>query len=134
MRIIEAKNRRMVEALLTRDARADAAFDKRVRDIVNRVRRGGDRALSRFAERFDGTTGALEVSKAEMRDYASLVAPDVRRALRTAARNIARSRPARFKHWDLSVVRRVNRAARRAARARQLLRPRRTLSCRPPAR
>jgi len=105
VKIIEAKNRRMVEALLTRDARADAAFDKRVRDIVNRVRRGGDRALSRFAERFDGTTEPLEVSKAEMRDYASLVAPDVRRALRTAARNIARVAARQIpKHWDLSVV------------------------------
>jgi histidinol dehydrogenase len=105
MRIIDAKNRRMAEALLTRDARADVAFDKRVRDIVNRVRRGGDRALSRFAERFDGTTEPLEVSKAEMRDYASLVAPDVRRALRTAARNIARVAARQIpKHWDLSVV------------------------------
>jgi histidinol dehydrogenase len=105
VKIIEAKNRRMVEALLTRDARADTAFDKRVRDIVNRVRRGGDRALSRFAERFDGTTEPLEVSKAEMRDYASLVAPDVRRALRTAARNIARVAARQIpKHWDLSVV------------------------------
>jgi histidinol dehydrogenase len=105
MRIIDAKNRRMVDALLTRDARADAAFDKRVRDIVNRVRRGGDRALARFAERFDGATEPLEVSKAEMRDYAALVAPDVRRALRTAARNIARVAARQIpKHWDLSVV------------------------------
>jgi histidinol dehydrogenase len=105
VKIIEAKNRRMFDALLTRDARADAAFDKRVRDIVNRVRRGGDRALSRFAERFDGATEPLEVSKAEMRDYASLVAPDVRRALRTAARNIARVAARQIpKHWDLMVV------------------------------
>ena len=105
MKIIQAKNRRAVAALLTRDARADAAFDKRVRDIVNGVRRGGDRALARFAERFDGATEPLEVSQAEMRDYASLVAPDVRRALRTAARNIARVAARQIpKHWDLSVV------------------------------
>jgi histidinol dehydrogenase len=105
MRIIDAKNRRMVDALLRRDARADAAFDKRVRDIVNGVRRGGDRALSRFAERFDGATEPLEVSKAEMRDYASLVAPDVRLAIRTAARHIARVATRQIpKHWDLSVV------------------------------
>jgi histidinol dehydrogenase len=105
MRIIDAKNRRAVAALLTRDARADAAFDKRVRDIVNGVRRGGDRALSRFAERFDGATEPLEVSKAEMRDYASLVAPDVRQAIRTAARHIARVATRQIpKHWDLSVV------------------------------
>src|SRR4029077_17490863 len=105
VRIIEAKNRRAVSALLTRDARADVAFDRRVRDIVNGVRRGGDRALSRFAERFDGATEPLEVSKAEMRDYASLVAPDVRQAIRTAARHIARVAERQIpKHWDLSVV------------------------------
>jgi histidinol dehydrogenase len=105
VKIIDAKNRRAIAALLARDGGADAAFDKRVRDIVNRVRRGGDRVLSRFAERFDGTTEPLEVSKAEMRDYASLVAPDVRRALRTAARNIARVAARQIpKHWDLSVV------------------------------
>jgi histidinol dehydrogenase len=105
MRIIDAKNRRAVAALLTRDARADAAFDKRVRDIVNGVRRGGDRALTRFAERFDGAMEPLEVSQREMRDYASLVAPDVRQALRTAARHIARVAARQIpKHWDLSVV------------------------------
>jgi histidinol dehydrogenase len=105
MRIIDAKNRRAVAALLTRDTRADAAFDRRVRDIVNGVRRGGDRALTRFAERFDGAMEPLEVSQQEMRDDASLVAPDVRQALRTAARNIARVAARQIpKHWDLSVV------------------------------
>jgi histidinol dehydrogenase len=105
VRIIEAKNRRAVNGLLRRDARADAAFDKRVRDIVNGVRRGGDRALTRFAERFDGAMEPLEVSQQEMRDDASLVAPDVRQALRTAARNIARVAARQIpKHWDLSVV------------------------------
>jgi histidinol dehydrogenase len=105
MKIIEAKNRRAVDALLKRHTRADAAFDKRVRDIVNGVRRGGDRALARFAERFDGSTEPLEVSKAEMRDYAALVPADVRQAIRTAARNIARVASRQVpKHWDLSVV------------------------------
>ena len=38
MKIIDAKNRRAIERLFKRDARADAAFEKRVRDIVNGVR------------------------------------------------------------------------------------------------
>jgi histidinol dehydrogenase len=105
VKIIEAKNRRAVDGLLRRDARADTAFDKRVRDIVNGVRRGGDRALARFAERFDNATEPLEVSKAEMRDYAALVPADVRQAIRTAARHIARVAARQIpKHWDLSVV------------------------------
>src|SRR5258708_29133448 len=105
MRIIDAKNRRQINALLTRDARAGVAFEKRVRDIVNGVRRGGDKALARFAARFDNATEPLEVSKAEMRDYASLVPADVRRAIRNAARNIAKVAFRQIpKHWDLSVV------------------------------
>jgi len=105
VRIIDGKNRRAVEALLKRDTRADAAFEKRVRDIVNGVRRGGDRALTRFARRFDNASEPLEISKAEMLDYASLVDPDVRQAIRTAAGNIARVAARQIpKHWDLSVL------------------------------
>ncbi len=105
MRIIDAKNRRQVTALLARDARSDGAFERKVRDIVNGVRRGGDKALARYAGRFDNATEPLEVSQAEMRDYASLVAPDVRRAIRAAARNIARVAAKQIpKHWDLTVV------------------------------
>jgi histidinol dehydrogenase len=105
MKIIDAKNRRAVETLFKRDARADAAFERRVRDIVNGVRRGGDRALARFARRFDNATEPLEVSDTEMRDYASLVSADVRQAIRTAAGNIARVAARQIpQHWDLTVV------------------------------
>jgi histidinol dehydrogenase len=107
LKIIDSKNRRQVDTLLTggRVARADAAFDRRVRDIVNGVRRGGDKALARFAARFDNASEPLEVTKAEMRDYASLVPADVKRAIRTAARNIAKVAVRQIpKHWDVSVV------------------------------
>jgi histidinol dehydrogenase len=105
MRIIDAKNRRQLDRLLARDGKADAAFDTRVRDIVNAVRRGGDKALARFAERFDNASEPLEVSQAEMRDYAALVPADVRQAIKNAARNIARVAFRQIpKHWDLSVV------------------------------
>jgi len=107
MKIIDAKNRRQVDALLTRGggARADVAFERRVRDIVNGVRRGGDKALARFAERFDNATEPLEVTKAEMRDYATLVPTSVRRAIKNAARNIAKVAFRQIpKHWDLTVA------------------------------
>jgi histidinol dehydrogenase len=105
MRIIDAQNRRQVEALLSRDGREDAAFDKRVRKIVTAVRKGGDKALVRFADKFDNASEPLEVTKAEMRDYASLVPADVRRAIKTAAGNIAKVASRQIpKHWDVSVV------------------------------
>jgi histidinol dehydrogenase len=105
MRIIDGRNTRHVEALLARDARADRTFERRVHGIVDRVRQGGDRVLARFARRFDGTRGALEVSADEMRADAARVAPAVRRAIRQAARNIARVAFRQIpKHWDLAVM------------------------------
>ena len=105
MKIIDARNTRQVEALLARDARADRAFERRVHGIVDRVRKGGDHALAGFASRFDGTRGALEVSADQMREEAARVAPAVRRAIRQAARNIARVAFRQIpKHWDLTVM------------------------------
>jgi histidinol dehydrogenase len=91
--------------LFRRDVRSDRAFERTVRGIVDRVRKGGDHAWSGFARRFDGTRGALEVSAGEIRAGAASVAPDVRRAIRLAARHIARVAFRQIpKHWDLAVA------------------------------
>lgn len=89
-RIIDAANRRTLRRLLDPSRRPDPAFDRRVRHIVDRVRAEGDRALARFAWQFDGAAGALEINRDDMRDAARRLAPDVRRAIRGAARHIAR--------------------------------------------
>ena len=105
MRIINASNKRAIGRLLARGGRGDRALDRRVRTIVDRVRAEGDRALLRFARAFDGVDAPLEVTAEEMREQASRVAPDVRRAIRQAARHIAlvafRQIP---RHWDLQVA------------------------------
>jgi histidinol dehydrogenase len=91
--------------LFRRDARSDPAFERRVHGIVDRVRKGGDHALSGFARRFDGMRGRLEVTPEEIRAGAATVAPDVRRAIRQAARQIARVAFRQIpKHWDLAVA------------------------------
>jgi histidinol dehydrogenase len=90
LRIIEASDARALNRLLVRARGRDAAFDRRVRRIVDRVREDGDVALRRFARRFDRVTGPLEVSRDEMREAAARVGPDVRRAIGQAARHIAR--------------------------------------------
>jgi histidinol dehydrogenase len=85
--------------------RDDRSFERRVREIVQRVKTAGDRALVGFAKRFDGVSAPLEVTADEMRAGAALVDPDVRRALRQAARSIARVAFRQIpKHWDLDVV------------------------------
>ncbi len=90
MRIIPSSNRRAVAALLDRRPRRDPALERRVADIVDRVRAEGDRALLEFARRFDGLpAGApLTIAREEMQEAIRPVPALVRRAIRTAAHNI----------------------------------------------
>jgi histidinol dehydrogenase len=105
MRIITAEDRRSIERLTNPAARSDAALDRRVRAIVDGVRRGGDRALARFAKRFDGLDAAIEVTRDEIEAGARQAPIDVRRAIRVAARNIARVAFRQIpKHADVEVV------------------------------
>jgi histidinol dehydrogenase len=61
----------------------------RTTEIIQRVRRDGDRALRELAYSLDGVAlEHLEVPRTVWRDAANIVAPDVRAALERAARNI----------------------------------------------
>ena len=88
IRIVESSNRRAVRALLSPARTRDAATERRVAEIVSAVRRDGDRALIRYARELDGLSGAIEVSRDEMRRAAREVPASVRAAIRTAARHI----------------------------------------------
>ena len=105
MRIIAATDRAALKRLLARGGRDDRALNRRVHAIVDDVRSAGDRALLRFARKFDGVQPPLEITTEEMREQATRVAPDVRRALRQAARHIARVAFRQIpRHWDLDVA------------------------------
>ena len=90
MRIVDARNKRALERVFARDGAADRAFTRRVAAIVDRVRQDGDRALLRFARRFDDARPPIEVSAREMIAEAERVPVGVRRAVQRAARNIAK--------------------------------------------
>jgi histidinol dehydrogenase len=105
LRIINAGDTRAIGRLLAPPRGDDPAFDRGVQAIVDGVRKGGDRALTRFARRFDGLSAPVEVSADEMREGAARVRPEVRRAISQAARNIARVAFRQIpRHWDLDVV------------------------------
>src|SRR5690349_225450 len=88
LRIVDSSNRRAVRELLAPERVRDAATDRRVAAIVRDVRNGGDAALLRYARKFDGLEGSIEITAAEMRRAAATVPRDVRAAIRDAARNI----------------------------------------------
>jgi histidinol dehydrogenase len=74
-----------------RGERSSARVERRVRTIVDAVRRRGDAALLGFTRRFDGvrlSARTLEVPAEEMRRAEQALPPAVRQALRLAARRI----------------------------------------------
>jgi len=90
MRIVSASDKRAIARLMAPAERDDRAFERRVQAIVDAVQRGGDRALERFARRFDHVEPPLEVPAAEMRKAAARVDVSVRLAIAQAAKRIAR--------------------------------------------
>jgi histidinol dehydrogenase len=77
-------------ALIERRVTRDPGLVRRVRTIVAAVRLGGDATLARYARRFDGLDGDIEVPPEEVRRLAATAPPGVRRAVAACARNIRR--------------------------------------------
>jgi histidinol dehydrogenase len=89
IRIIAASDVAAVDALLSPRRDDDEATRRAAARIVEAVRRDGDAAVAKYAAEFDGITGAFEIAPAEWRSKAAQASPEVRRALKTAARHIA---------------------------------------------
>jgi histidinol dehydrogenase len=93
MRVLEGKATvRAVDKLARRGAADLSRVEPAVRRIVNAVRRDGDRALRRYAQRWDGVERgqSLQVSPEEISAALERVTPKFRNALREAAANIRR--------------------------------------------
>ena len=96
MRVIRTRGRGAREAaavLAALESRGGAALDSvlpAVQRIVATVRRGGDRALLRYAAQFDGLGDAakLRITPQEMAEAWKAIDPALREALKTAARQI----------------------------------------------
>ena len=105
MRILDSTQTAAVSALLDRRPGRDPVFERRVKRIVEHVRTNGDAALLAFARRLDGLEGALEITRTEMHSEAANVAPEVKRAIRTAAQHIRRvARGQLPREWSTSPV------------------------------
>jgi len=120
----DKKTAGLIQQLADRGAVNTAKVEKIVRKIVTDVRRGGDRALTRYATKFDRLQKKqdLRVSQEEMEQAWNETAPEIRRALKLAARNIRRfatwQRP---KEWSRLIAPGV--------KVGQTLRPLRAVGC-----
>src|ERR1041384_3494565 len=88
MRILDATDRQAIRDFLSPPRVRDAETDRRVAYIVAEVREQGDEALLRYARTFDRLEGDVEIPRKEMMAAARSVPAPVRKAIRTAARNI----------------------------------------------
>ena len=88
IRIIRSSDTAAVDALLAAERGADRLLERRVADIVSRVRRSGDRALVAYARRFDKLSRPIELTPEEVREGAAQTPAAVRRAIAAAARRI----------------------------------------------
>jgi histidinol dehydrogenase len=97
MKLIRTKGRgaqQAAELLAALEERGGAALDAvlpAVQRIVSNVRKQGDRALLRYAAKFDGLDGvsALRVTPGEMAAAWNAIAPAIQEALTTAATQIS---------------------------------------------
>jgi histidinol dehydrogenase len=123
MRILEGRAaEKYVRKLGQRGQKLDA-LEPSVRRIVEDVRRGGDRSLRRYAEKWDGLgpDDPLRVSESEMRAALKASSRDLRTALETAANNIRK-----FCEWQKPAAWERNRQGRRLG---QLVRPLGSVGC-----
>src|SRR3984957_9444032 len=93
MRILEGSRRnRFVDALEQRGATDFADVEPAVRRIVNDVRKNGERALRRYATRWDGLAKnePLRVPEQELQKAWQQTPPELQEAIRQAAVNIRR--------------------------------------------
>ena len=91
MRILEGLKRdRFVRAVEERGAHDLAEVEPAVRRIVSNVRRNGDSALRRYAERWDGLGGGepLRVPEADLHEAWQRTPPELQDAIARAAANI----------------------------------------------
>lgn len=88
IRIVQSRNLREVETLVSPTVIRDAATERAARRIVDRVRLEGDAALVAYARRLDGLRGGVEVTRKQMEAGAATTPPAVRAAIRRAAAHI----------------------------------------------
>ena len=108
MHIIESSNRQTIRKLVDRQQEVDPKLARRVARIIANVRDSGDKALLRYAQRFDQLDQPVEVSHQELQASLRLIAPGLRAALRTSAKHIVRIAKRQLpRRWRTTVTRGV---------------------------
>ncbi|MEO5564867.1 MAG: histidinol dehydrogenase [Chitinophagaceae bacterium] len=89
MKVIKYPKRKDWPSLLQRPVFDALELEKKVRKILNRVRKDGDKAVRKFTKDFDGIKlKSIVVSEKEIAEGISKVSPELKQAIRSAKNNI----------------------------------------------
>jgi histidinol dehydrogenase len=127
MRILEGSAQaRLVTALAGRGATDLAEVEPAVRRIVNDVRRNGDRAVRRYAARWDGLGEGepLRVSEDELHQAWEQTNSELQDAIKQAAGNIRR-----YAEWQAATAKEWRREIQPGVSVGQLVRPLESVGC-----
>ena len=127
MRILEGSQQaRLVTALAERGATDLAEVEPAVRRIVDDVRRNGDRAVRRYAMRWDGLGKGepLRVADAELHQAWEQTDPELQCAIEQAAGNIRR-----YAEWQAATAKEWRREIQPGVSVGQLVRPLESVGC-----
>ncbi|WP_448520572.1 histidinol dehydrogenase [Rhodoflexus sp.] len=87
--------------LVARPALDLKAVEKKVKPIIKEVRKNGDKALVKFTKKFDGVKiNQFEVTSAEFEEADTLVAEELKAAIRTAHQNIHTFHERQHEHFE----------------------------------
>lgn len=91
MQLIKYTSTTDLDTLLARPVSSLATIEKPVLQILNDVKRNGDTALIKYAEKFDKVKlNSLQVTPAEVKEAVALVEAPLKKAIKVAYSNIAR--------------------------------------------
>lgn len=91
MRVIEFPNRNEWSSLLQRPSFDNSELITKVQSVLNEVKLGGDDAVKKFTNSFDGVLlDQFKVSSQEINEAISLVPNELKNAIELAAKNIQR--------------------------------------------
>jgi len=91
MRVIEFPNRNEWSSLLQRPSFDNSELIAKVQSVLNEVKLGGDDAVKKFTNSFDGVLlDQFKVSSEEINEAISLVPNELKNAIELAAKNIQR--------------------------------------------
>lgn len=89
MKIVQYPERAAWQQLLTRPAIDNSSLQQKVKEVMAEVKLQGDTAVKKFTRQFDGVDLAdWVVSEKEIREAASLLSDELKRAISQAAENI----------------------------------------------